>query len=47
MNSSLGHLDVGRLSEWFRRFCGRVELVIWIIAGCGCGLDVNAATRDL
>ena len=22
-------------------FCGRVELVIWITAGCGCGLDVR------
>jgi len=27
-------------------FCGRVELVIWITAGCGCGLDVRAATKE-
>ena len=25
-------------------FCGRVELVIWITAGCGCDLDVVAKT---
>lgn len=25
----------------------RVELVIWITAGCGCGLDVCVAVRNL
>ena len=35
-------LDVIGLSGRSGCFCGRVELVLWITAGCGSGLDVRA-----
>ena len=41
----VGRLDVIGLSGRFRRFCDRVELVIWITAGCGCGLDVSVIVQ--